>query len=96
MSAATWILRTRARADADGASARCRAPAPSGRPGKAGAKVCGAEVRGVGAQITRRGNGTWFVKWRDTACGADRHLNLGAVAEVAAHRAREIARAQCR
>ena len=61
-------------------------------PGEsASMKVFDTEVPGFGAQITRKGSGSYFVTYRD-AQGRQRHEKLAAVSAMAAHSARAQAR----
>jgi len=55
------------------------------------AKVYDAEVAGFGAQVTRAGTGSYFVTLK-SADGRRQHRKLGAVGQMPAHEARELAR----
>lgn len=54
-------------------------------------KVYDAEVAGFGAQVTRAGRGSYFVTLKGSD-GRREHRKLGAVGQMAAHEARELAR----
>lgn len=60
--------------------------------GKKAVKLTDAELAGFGAQLTAAGKGSYFVRLRD-AQGRVRQHKLGAIGQLAAHQAREQARA---